>query len=110
MASCHRRRAPYSVESCSTLAERRGQRLGIHCNSLHLDEARPRDYASPIGVSTMTLPANLRRIGAIVFLLVCASVFGQAQQESIFYNFTGGLDGSGPSAVIRDSSTGVFYG
>ncbi|HYM77164.1 MAG TPA: choice-of-anchor tandem repeat GloVer-containing protein [Candidatus Dormibacteraeota bacterium] len=57
-----------------------------------------------------TLSANLRRMAAASLFVVFASLFGHAQQESILYNFSGGLDGSSPSAVIRDSSTGVFYG
>ena len=44
-----------------------------------------------------------------VFLLTTA-LLAQAQHEAVLYNFTGGLDGSGPSALLRDATTGVFYG
>jgi uncharacterized repeat protein (TIGR03803 family) len=52
---------------------------------------------------------NRHRVLALVFLLT-AALLAQAQQESVLYNFTGGLDGSGPTSIIRDSSTGVLYG
>jgi hypothetical protein len=45
-----------------------------------------------------------------LFCLLAAALLAQAQHEAVLYDFTGGLDGSGPSALLRDPSNGVFYG
>lgn len=46
----------------------------------------------------------------LISSLLIPSLLARARQETVLYNFTGGLDGSGPSAIIRNSSTGVLYG
>lgn len=53
--------------------------------------------------------------GHLVTLLVLLGALlagpnARAQQDSVLYDFSGGLDGTGPSTVLRDSSSGVIYG
>jgi hypothetical protein len=55
------------------------------------------------------LSASLHRVAALFLFVVIASLLGQAQQESIIYNFSGGLDGSDPSAVIRPLLIGIEF-
>ena len=46
---------------------------------------------------------------AFAFTMFILSVSAFAQTESVLYTFTGGSDGSGPSALIQGLD-GVFYG